>query len=474
MKRNRVADLLLFMTNEERIDLTAYLIKHASDSQNKLYQLLDNRLAEEFEIADIFEDLYDEPYSIDKDYLIRNEFRHLGRHIEAFICGDKHKNQWDAALYLLRWLLDRGANNLFEIEWRRLRKKLQGLQYYTYLYQLNKLQQEFLRNNQPPSPQLFDSLLELSSENDYYLEQLSLEAGLENRLQQVFAMRSKKAYDPTFELILPKEPDDLDALVPNNRYLSYLWLKIKSYTTNGLEKVTVVQQLLELLPTLKHRLSVEQELLLERATLALEYFLHDMDEQALQHYALIIPNIKKMNQRLQMAVLFNYTTTLLRTRQYDVVIDLIDTHLREIEASNISERFYCIWSMCYLFQDDHEAAYQCLPAGFLRYSRHDHIYLRCILSIIFCEQGNLELAINEMRNLRQSQVYKREADDNIQMMIAYLQRYYKLKSEEIALSKDDPQKQQLYQEVDTAVTNNYSGRNNNLLPMLWLRDRLAK
>lgn len=472
MKRNKAIEVMSFMTKSELKEFASYLSNEGNTIQQRLFSYLRGVMDKDVEMPMLFQQVYEKPYSKTEDYIIRNDLRHVARHLQAYLCGNKHPDEWTHKLYFLDWLIKRQAYHLFWIEWRKAKSTLLTLKYYKYLVQLNNLQVSCLRVSKPPSGALFQEVEGVADENRMYLQQVAAEAWMENEYSRLFALRSRKTYN--HDLVLTFEPVvQLDALMENNKYLRYLWLKINTYLTSGPEKIALVKEITGLLPDLSYRINSKQEHVLCLASIALEHFLRDEDEMALQHYEQVIPELPLLEEGQYLAVLFNYVTTLLRNHKYEPVVELIGSHEPRIRKSALAERFYCIWSMCYLFLNRTDEAYACLPEGFLKYSRHDHVYLRCILSIIFYQQGNLNLAITEMHNIKQTQVYLKEADPGIHVMIGFLQQFYEMEEEKIALPDYPQAKKQLYRELETKMADNGVGGSSNLLPLVWLRNVLT-
>lgn len=468
MKRNKVVDLLSFMTNKEKAELALFLKRSSNKRHFQLYEVIQNLSHESFDLAMIFQKIYKKPYSPSKDYLIRNDFRHLGQRITQFIVllHSTESNQHDYTL--LKWLLEKKGYHLFEIEWKRSRKKALKTRHYKDLLHLNDLKIRFLRESQPLSKKLFQDIAQICDENENFLQQRNAERKLENELNRVFAKRSLKAYEPQTKLDTQQLPKDLHQLIKENYYLHYLYLKVQSYILADEQKIQVLGEILSVLPALKNRINTDEEATIVKASIALEYFLSNKYEKALKTYESILTDLHYLKQQQQLAVLFNYTTTLLRNQKYEKVAQLIAHQEKTIRKSNLADRFYCIQSMCYLFLDQTDKAYHSLPDNFLQYSRHDHIYLRCILSIIFYKQGELSLAQNEIHNLVQTQVYKKDSVAIMQEMIRLFQQFYRLKSLPIKSEKRIQAEEELQTRLHQLNADQNPVENSQLLPMIWL------
>jgi hypothetical protein len=97
--------------------------------------------------TDFFKCLFDKPYSVAKDYLLRNEIRLLNQAIEDFIVRQaiqKKENDWWNKKLLLQHYLSKNNTKLFDEEWQQCYKKATAEGLHFFLFELLCLRAQFV------------------------------------------------------------------------------------------------------------------------------------------------------------------------------------------------------------------------------------------------------------------------------------------------------------------------------------------
>lgn len=435
MKMNKAQLLVLLLKPSEKKDFELYLSQSRKPSMLRLFNTIgDNSI----DPTDWYTITFKEPYSEKKDYLLRNELRHLSNELTKFII--QRELQTNAAehtstktILYLSALLQRGGHKLYTTEAQRLIKDATDKGDHHLLYQLLDQYFDHVQLQMETTTETYHQLLNTIDNALEAAEQHFSAAYISLWRKRVFVQRTLKAIEGQGGIDTPL-PISIDWQQQTDLYLVYNIQVIEATKESGSTKIALLKKASELIDKVVHpSFDKDREHALTAASIALEYFLIGKLEDSLpyHHKALSFKGTVD-NDRMQ-AFLFNYLATLMRLERYSNAIDLIEEHgSLWLKSPRLKDRTLCMKAMCHIFLGDADAAYDLIPTS-RRNSGIDHYYYyRVIQIIVYFMRGDLLLAINETDNFLDT-IHYRSIDDDTKDLVILIKRFLKLENERLAL-----------------------------------------
>lgn len=460
MKTIQLLDLL---TSKEKKD---FFVVIKNNKRKASYKLLDALLSrKKKKHPDLYEVVFGKVYEEEKDYLLRNEFRLLNQHLEHFIACKNIGLKEEKRLFL-KALQKKGHTDLFEKEIKKEIKKCENHDDYRGLVKLYQLildesisRKSFTATNLQKMLSLNEKVLFFQKKARLYEEGASLVTK---------AYLTKNANLSSKSLVF----EDFNEIpeIYKDAYLSYLRCKADGYVRFGEEKRKSLQEALLLIDKIAYYdFDKQAAKVATLSNLALEYLLAFDYHNALIAYEKLIPIIDTSGS-IRYYILFNYLNCLLKAKKYDKAIALIERDFSGNEQyySALIGKLQCIKAMARIFTGDLELAYAELLPNTKKGVRNNYFYARLVLTIIFYLEGNIELARRENSNILQ--IIEEEIEQHYLKFCAKSFRTF------LAL-EDTPKanlkkKKQLLTSVNEFI--NIKNNGSDILPLLWLKERLSK
>lgn len=435
MKMNKAQLLALLLKPSEKKDFELYLGNNRKPSMLRLFRaIIDNTIDPD----DRYTIAFEEPYSEKKDYLLRNELRHLSNELTKYIIQRElltttpDHAQTKNILYLSA-LLQRGSYKLYTTEAQRLIKDATNKGDHNLLYQLLDQYFDHVQLQMETTIETYHQLLNTIDNALEAAEQHFSAAYIGLWRKRVFVQRTLKAIEGQGDIDIPL-PVSIDWQQQTDPYLVYNIQVIEATKENGATKIVLLKKASELIDLVVHpSFDKDREHALTAASIALEYFLIGQLEESLPyHHKALSYKGTVDNDRMQ-AFLFNYLATLMRLEKYTDAIDLIDEHgSLWLKSARLKDRTLCMKAMCHIFLSNADAAYELIPTS-RRDSGIDHYYYyRVIQIIVYYMRGDLLLAINETDNFLDT-IHYRSIDDDTKDLVLLIKRFLKLENERPAL-----------------------------------------
>ncbi len=409
--------------------------------------------------SNLFKAIFKQPYSKSKDYLLRNELRLLNKVLEAYLM-EKSIPSKERRYFYIRALLERERFHLFEIEVKKELKKAVEQNDPEYVSKLLQLRLMHRIKTDIYNPESLGDNIELCQQiwrikersNDYFHADLAVKVNFFNQVRQVLGGREART------LLEPRPYKTTDA------YLEFLIARAGGFQMDKVQKKKELLRALELLETAHfYDLNKDKERFTLLSNLSLEYLLSRDYERAAKSFGTILGTLDDASP-VRVGVTFNYLTCLLKSKAYKKAIEIVESGLLTLRNVGMMRgKLSSIMAMAYIFDGQLDKAYETIPLNMKEGARFDYFYTRQVLTIIYVEDSMREVALREIDNLLQI-ISKENVEANMHRQCAlYLKAYIS--------TFDRPGKlDALYKKVTHFIKN--GGENSDMLPLLWLQERL--
>ncbi|MGL5888662.1 MAG: hypothetical protein ACRC3B_02185 [Bacteroidia bacterium] len=462
MSDYKIIERISLLTETERKEFRKVIKQEGNQHQQKLYDLLSDLIitGKPAEKEKLYRKIFGTIWTPERDYLLRNVFRHLTDAVEDFlrnkVTDKKHEQRKE--LLILRRMIEAGQFSSYEKQFSSLMAASEKVADLDFMADLCDLNRDFLTQQKL----ITISNCEKAEQNLEQYWQLRIR-GIMHELAsayvyQGFVQRSKRvlvAQPATLktELTFP-EPDDVVAFFK-------AWQQV--YTLSQLEQVNAAENALTILRNVQSsRVNKELAELNLRGQIALGYFLcNDFEKSCLAwEQALKLPAIKTYRQLPDL--LYNYTSALLKANFYERAAKLIDENKERLAGTVVEHRMLMQRAICLLYMNNTPAALRIMNSLSTPAHDNDYLYGRCVWMCCFLSKGDTDMAMNEMQNFKQSRVLKRK--DQL-----YYHPISKFFADAIRFIDDVKQREALAIEIEQQTE---TDKSLNILPLLWLSDWL--
>lgn len=411
MTRNKALEIIKVLSKKEDKKVKLMIKNHKRKNLFPLYILLKKyeNSTEAPNIEFLFEKIYKEKYTREKDYLIRNELRLLSNELSEFIVQETinqqfEKEKLEQTYYFLKGLYDRNETELLPIELKKAIKKATDTEQYHLKAKFLLLQVKLLVSKKGVSLDQYEQLFNDINDGSKHLKMAFLKDLSDYEITRAYIEKILRLLQRNTTPVAPYNEDVLNKetyLELRNSYLHFLQLKVNSYSLSGLEKVKLVETMLPLIEDIKHPdLNKAVEKLYAYIQIGTEYLIQGQFIKSIQAYEQIMDKLDVLDDPVKIASIYNYVSALTKNKQYQTAIAVINNANKyETIGGFPIFRLGLIRSMCYCFLNDIPNAEAALPTEVNKNMQEDYFYHRLLTAIIFYCNKQYELAYNEAKNL---------------------------------------------------------------------------
>jgi hypothetical protein len=420
----------------------------------------------------LFVTIFSEEYLPEKDYLLRNEIRHLNTALKEFMAGRQAApmvaDEFDKDLLLLAGFVERAEVENFEKAFRSLLRKAEEQDDAEVMAAAWRLQTRLLSLRPPLHEPKMRQGLESVKESIYWQKRAMLRTLLgewvhECRFQRMIAATLQARPSLEAPPLLGFEPVEIG---PINRYLLQKGL---SYGVLSQERIAALKELENLLATLpSRRFAKSEEEIWLLASLALEnYLVKDYaDAVAVFERMQVVPEVEAHPQ--WPLICFNQIGALLKMRDYAAALAAMELHGPAIEkVAGMQDRYLCQKAMNLVFNGMYEKAKEVLKGHVRQTNTDSYIYFRLVTTIGHHMRGNHLAALQEVENLLQVSPLRNAKVPINNLMARLLERFMRAHAD-MPTPKAKNALQELRKEVQELEPDN-----RDVLVIQWLEEALA-
>jgi hypothetical protein len=464
MSDYKIIERISLLTNEERKEFRKVIKNNGNLQEQKLFDTLDQMISvgKTAEKEKLFKKVYGTAWKPEKDYLLRNLFRHLTGEVEDFlrskVTDARHEQRKE--LLILQRMLDAGQFESYEKSQRELLLEAETQADLNFMAELHELHADYLKRKKLISV----AHCELAEKNIERYWQLRLSSTMHELASAGvyigFVQRSKK--------VLNAHPQPLNCTFqfpPEDNVVQFFKAMQHVYECTQLELVKAAEEAMKILKRVHNsRVNKDAAELTLQTQVALGYLLAGKHYESCRSWekALQLPAIKTYTQLPDL--LYNYTSVLLKDGQYEKAVSVISANRQKLEGTAVEHRLHMQMATCQLYMGNTTAALRTMNALSNPAHDNDYLYGRCVWLCCFLAKGDNDMAENEMLNLRQSRIFKRSGGGYYQTIAAFF-------AEAIAQTGNHTKRYVLAQEIEEKTEAN---KTFDILPIQWLIQWLRK
>ncbi|MCF8256231.1 MAG: hypothetical protein K9J06_01670 [Flavobacteriales bacterium] len=344
--------------------------------------------------ASLFADVFGQPHSAEKDYLLRNEFRLLTDRLTEFIAEQEHaaflyEQAGHADHMLLKGLLKRGLHSEYESQFKKLYERaLQRLDFQSAHDMSNQHFNYVMTHKEirPESVRKALHLLEDNADNSKLHHRTELAINLQGQAALKAMLRT---FGHATETASAPEPE-------STPYIRYFEAVALAHGSEGHARVDHAHEAVAQIGTLQHLFP--KHMLDGLALLAGAYFGLRMYEEAAEHYLHVVGFAETERLPLRHDVLYNYCSTLMKLRRHEEVIQLMADHKTIFTNARVRFKFECFLAMVHIFMNNPEKARATLSADIGHRPEMENNYFRFIFCILPYLCNDVEEGLRETEN----------------------------------------------------------------------------
>lgn len=395
----KTLELISILSPKELKALDIDLEQKSKTTTHKALQFCAQQTA--IDKTDFFKCLFDKPYSVAKDYLLRNEIRLLNQAIEDFIVRQaiqKKENDWWNKKLLLQHYLSKNNTKLFDEEWQQCYKKATAEGLHFFLFELLCLRAQFVSQHLSVNETNYTELYTTLAEASTAMDNLSMDIQYTYRVYLTFAQRTlfgltaKKTATPASAVQYTGDVFQLE----RSAVINFCKGRIYDLDLAFEEKQFFYQQLIKLYA------DEPQNLAIAYGNLGVEYFVRSDFQHAFHNYNAAYDIVQKNNipfdAKLK-GVLFNLISSAVSIGELDKAIAIFNEHKAVWETqSHLIHNLQRIIAIAYLAKGEYNNAFEFMPHNINERGKNEYYYYRAVYALGYLLSGDFELALRETEN----------------------------------------------------------------------------
>ncbi len=415
MALERNLEFLNSLSKKERKHLD-FVIKNKKNLRlKKMHKLLQSTRVDQI-VKDkpaIFKAVFEEEYHAKKDYLLRNEIRLYFKEIKDVMVQFSVLDDREMYNYLFtKTLMNRGLNHTFKIEFKKNINTTLENKREQYAADYYELESQWQVKNQKYNIEFNEAMkLTLNAQIHHLIrstiEKLRIAELKKNFVDRIlFQFEKRETFDPIMETI------DLNDPKWQTTYSILLRKKAETYQLHNEEKIERLLEVLALTKNIDHPM-VDQvsDLTKIKITIGAEYMLIGDYKNAVKYFEQGWESYQVISAQARGGLLINYLSCLAKVGAYEKAAILVDENISMIEKSQIRDRIAVVAAGVLLLSGKIEQAEKVLPENIREGAFDSYVYGRLFHAIFHFENGIVELAENELKNLKKYFSNKKDKDE---------------------------------------------------------------
>lgn len=372
------------------------------DSLKRLYRAVKRNVKQlpELDKKRLYSKVFERPYETDMDYLLRNELRLLQEKINSLLVQIESEvlyteNTAHADFLYLTALVKHNLFNELESQFPKLYQAAIDAMDHYHAHKIAMLYFNYLMLHKEIGPQLLAEARGILQEDIKHLKYFYRDTVSINQHGQAANQAIMKQLQlPVDEVFIGPDKDFADI---SNEWIVFFEEASKTYHTTGFEKLQhaiCAKNSLSKIPDHHPKVTLDSI-----AILAGAYYEQRDYVNAKTQYEEALDFCKQRDLQLRMDILFNYCSVLMKLKQYDNVLKIMNLYLEEIEANDkVKFRFEGFRCFCYIFQGDADSALSVIPTNPGQRPQTEYQYYRFIYTILPYLRKDYEDGLREANN----------------------------------------------------------------------------
>lgn len=403
MYNNIVYKILAELTEEEYSSLIPYT---SPTSHSRRIATLIRKSNGSITKEEIFKRVFKTKRHINNDHLLRNELSILKKRIENFILdrwntdiplNATYYKEYVMAQWCLKKVLVPEAEK-YIVQAIDIAKSTDG---WRSLLNINKVYFHTTQYSKSDYHQKSDLIKKIGEDHILYLKNYIAEEVSYANFIRSGAIKLAANLRQSNQKFTPILSIELDIESQKSKAAKYYHYKAMGYSNSGKEAIRYLEKALQVLQDRLEIYLLKEEEMACMSAIAMEYAVMGELENAIQAFEKIMNHPEFDSFTARNALMLNYTTTLIKVKQYEKAIRCIEKLEELILEPIVIERLYSMKCNCYIFMGQPEKLKKILPINLQSYDVSVRTYYRFLYLIYYILKGNHELAERELTNIRQ-------------------------------------------------------------------------
>lgn len=422
--------------------------------------------------------LYNETYDSAKDFVLRNELRHLNNEIVSFMTKSQlGAKEIDQQISYVTYLCLNSTHIDFVVAEIDSILKKENVAIEKQL-KLIDLKVDLLLNKKSIDPIVLSHLYPTLNHQKALQKQHFINTFREIESNIAYAERIKSMYSPK-GIVYTKLASNLDIIENESLIAKYYRIKAQSHTCAVEVKIATLNEALKILELIKDEtFNNENEHFQILSWIAREYFLNHQYAAAISSFEAMSQYVDSASLNLVSGYYFNYCSALLRNGDYNKVLEIYKVKEDLIRLNpKLKDRLITQKAMALCFSEKYEAASAIIPPLISSENEQIRFYYRFIQSICFYGEGMLDLAENETKNVYQQVIYH-EQHASTKSACSAFKRFFRILAE---YSNNKTALKNALTELKTSIVKGHNKDvqdwHTDIIPLKWLTveiDKLSK
>lgn len=179
-------------------------------------------------------------------------------------------------------------------------------------------------------------------------------------------------------------------------------------------------------------------------------------------------DLKNEKDYQYLSTLYNYCNALLKNKQLEKIIPIINENEELIKQSNIEIYFITLRINIHLLKDEYQELEKYLPNEFNDLPLIFVIHFKIVQAWLFFKQGDIGLALNELSNFNRTYRKMHDCEDYVEIANMFV-KYFRL------FTESKPIQHKRIEKLEKEIINFRAIKNealNHYSPLLWLQKQL--
>jgi len=416
--------LIYNLSKTERQKLRSYLSDGESEANLKLFDWITSRRSNSSEFCDeserdeVFQLLFEQQYSREKDYLLRNSYRLLLAKIklivpELFSKRDLEALQRESGIFV-DWLMKRQLSDLAMDELQEEQKRYQKSENLGHLLRTQDQWNDLFTHHQQITRPRAEQLIILAQQRIHNLKLKLLEDIREEEIRIRHAERIILSFDPQYQPLPYESLIDLERLAGKTKRSDYYRLRAEANLQIGVEKIETLKKLAAQKSLIERFEKYPGEALCRiYISLALEQYLVGDYAGSLSDYVRAYTLVNEVAGSVRGILIFNYAYSLLKAGSHREALSLVVKHEKEmLNSAIIGRKVNLLFVMLKLMAGKPDDASRYLDFEEKTESPEIHFSMRLAAAAIEYRKNRIEEAFRECQNLNQAMNYLLRKSNN--------------------------------------------------------------
>lgn len=404
MAQLRSEKLLAALSLSERRTVERRITAGRRNSLKTLFALVCTAIdtGAELDKSEVFTAVFGRSYTEGEDYILRNEMRLLVAKVQETLAEQhtlrelrRKTAQYDIAL--LRSLMEKRLWTEFLSTHKKALERAIRDSDHESTARMHELYFSYLMQQEGHFA-LYTEAHETLQQQLLHLKKVYREAAAHNQSRRVACEHLMRTTNTEVEFPATAVGLDTEFSSANTPLVRFFEAQGRSFSSSGERSIEHAHEAVDSLLELNNP-RFTTELVVALGNLGLAYYLSQRFTEARPWYEKALSVVAEAGRTADIALVFNYASTLVKLGEYRAVLGIIEQYRSAIDsAPRVRFRFECFRAFAHIFLGDPDAAFASIPPAITQRPESEYHYFRFALLAIPYLRGYADDALRETVN----------------------------------------------------------------------------